>query len=177
MKGYQIYDYNQLNDEERRAVEGTHYILNGDMAPLKDLNNEELREAFGLLHPCKGCVPDEYVDGDLHNTVRRKFSAVYGAAANLAERDLEARGLTHEDYDIRVVIDVSTEDCTYVAIVDWRDKWLVRYYRNSCKAWHFKFESLKDLATDILDVRNTVLRAFEESRELQLKLGRLGRDV
>jgi hypothetical protein len=174
MIGYLASDYKNLNDEERRAVLASHYIMNGDGDP-GEFNDEQMEEAFGLLFPCQGCVPEAYIGDSLHDAIRKKFAAMYSAAAHMVEEDLEASGFKY--FDIRAIIDVSVDDCTYIAIVDWRDKWPARYYNDSCKAWHFQCESFKDLATDILKVRDEILRAFKENRELQLQLGRLGRDV
>ena len=65
--------FNALTEEERQALLAVAEYLTSSTI---DISDEDLSEALNLMKPAKGCVPNEEGDGDLLNTVRRKFAAV-----------------------------------------------------------------------------------------------------
>ena len=109
--------FNALTEEERQALLAVaEYLTSGTI----DISDEDLSEALNLMKPAKGCVPNEEGDGDLLNTVRRKFAAVYQTAMELAEAELKQRGFEpRKHFNFSLVIEPSYTDSTRVAIVDY----------------------------------------------------------
>ena len=141
--------FKALREEERQVVLAVAEYLTSSTI---DISDEQLSEALNLMKPAKGCVPSEEADGDLLNTVRRKFAAVYQTAMDLAEAELKQRGFEpRKHFDFSLVIEPSYEDSTRVAIVDY-DRPMC-YLHEWSKAWHFKFANLAELAGAVLSTK------------------------
>jgi len=141
--------FNALTAEERRVVLA---VAEYQTSSTIDISDEQLCEALNLMKPAKGCVPSEEADGDLLNTVRRKFAAVYQTAMDLAEAELKQRGFEpRKHFNFSLVIEPSYEDTTRVAIVDY-DRPMC-YLHEWSKAWHFKFANLAELAGAVLSTK------------------------
>ncbi len=141
--------FKALTEEERKAVLAVAEYLTSSTI---DISDEQLSEALNLMKPAEGCVPSEEADGDLLNTVRRKFAAVYQTAMELAQAELKQRGFEpRKHFNFSPVIEPSYEDSTRVAIVDY-DRPMC-YLHEWSKAWHFKFANLAELAGAVLSTK------------------------
>ncbi len=141
--------FKALTEEERKAVLAVAEYLTSSTI---DISDEDLSEALNLMKPAAGCVPSEEADGDLLNTVRRKFAAVYQTAMELAQAELKQRGFEpRKHFNFSPVIEPSYEDSTRVAIVDY-DRPMC-YLHEWSKAWHFKFANLAELAGAVLSTK------------------------
>lgn len=131
----------------------------GEYLGCDPFSDEEVRkESFDLLGECQGCVPDGYVD-DLMNNIRKKFVAIIYPAIELAHARLRKSG----DGPIFLhVIDASYEDSTVYVVVDYHDP--ICYLNGSCKAWHWKFESLAEVAESILGYSADLVRMYRATK-------------
>ena len=156
--------FNALTAEERRVVLA---VAEYQTSSTIDISDEQLCEALNLMKPAKGCVPSEEADGDLLNTVRRKFAAVYQTAMDLAEAELKQRGFEpRKHFDFSLVIEPSYEDTTRVAIVDY-DRPMC-YLHEWSKAWHFKFANLAELAGAVLSAKVVLVNKVQEFNPKEL---------
>ena len=129
--------FKALSQEERQTVLAVAEYLTGSIESSIEISDEELSIAFNLIKKTEGCIPQEEIDGDLVAPIRRKFAAVYGTAMELAEAELEKKGLKdRKDFNFCLVIEASYEDTTHVAVVDY-DK-PICYLHEWDKAWHFR---------------------------------------
>jgi len=87
---FTVEQFNKLTEEERGAVLAVAEYLTGSII---DVSDENLSAALNLMKESEGCVPQEEVDGDPLAPVRRKFAAVYQTAMEMAEAELQKRGL------------------------------------------------------------------------------------
>ncbi len=141
--------FKALTTEERHAVLAVAEFLTGSTIEVSD---EQLSQALNLMREPEGCVPTEETGDDLLASVRRKFAAVYQVGLQLAEAELDERGLTRQErFNFCLVIDPSYEDATHVVILDYDRP--VYYLHEWSKAWHFGFENLAALAAAVLSVR------------------------
>ena len=142
--------------------------LTGDALVATD---EALSEALNLMRPIQGGVPPEQTDEGLVQAIRRKFAAAYRPAVELAERELNQMGFKNgEHFNFCLVIDASYEHATQVSIVH-PDK-PVCYLYQWCKAWHFQFATLADLAKEVLSAKALLV---ERAMECSPNLGGVGR--
>jgi|ERR1044071_3195480 hypothetical protein len=150
--------FQALSPEEQQAITAIVDYLTGDAVVATD---EALSEALNLVRPTEGCVPQEEIDEGLVPAIRRKFAAVYRPAIELAERELNQKGFkSGQHFSFCLVIDASQEHGTQVSIVH-PDK-PVCYLYDWCKAWHFHFPTLADLARDVLAAKSRLVeRAVE----------------
>ena len=156
--------FHALNEEERQVVLAVAEYLTSSMI---DISDEDLSEALNVMKPDKGCVPSEEGNGDLLNTVRRKFAAVYQTAMELAEAELKQRGLEpRKHFNFSLVIEPSYEDSTRVAIVDYDRP--VCYLHEWSKAWHFKFANLTELAGAVLTAKVVLVNKVIEFNPKEL---------
>jgi len=156
--------FNALTEEERKAVLAVAEYLTSSTI---DISDEDLSEALNLMKPAAGCVPSEEADGDLLNTVRRKFAAVYQTAMELAEAELKQRGFKpRKHFNFSPVIEPSYEDTTRVAIVDY-DRPMC-YLHEWSKAWHFKFANLAELAGAVLSTKVALVSKVMEFNPKEL---------
>ena len=158
--------FNALTAEERRVVLA---VAEYQTSSTIDISDEQLCEALNLMKPAKGCVPSEEADGDLLNTVRRKFAAVYQTAMELAQAELKQRGFEpRKHFNFSLVIEPSYEDTTRVAIVDY-DRPICYLYEWS-KAWHFDFANLAELAGAVLSAKVVLVRKVTELNPKEVML-------
>ena len=156
--------FNALTEEERQALLAVAEYLTSSTI---DISDEDLSEALNLMKPAKGCVPNEEGDGDLLNTVRRKFAAVYQTAMELAEAELKQRGFEpRKHFNFSLVIEPSYTDSTRVAIVDYDRP--ICYLHEWSKAWHFKFANLAELAGAVLSAKVVLVNKVIEFNPKEL---------
>lgn len=153
-------EYETLNDEEKRALRNVAERLSPEA--WDECDDETLSATFNVLRPCDGCLPTEEIGEQLLLDIRRKFACIYTAAVELAEEQLKEKGYREfEHFVFCLDIDPSYEDTTHVAILDLEhDKRPFCYFHDYCKAWHFEFESLKDIAEEVIRARDGVLSTF-----------------
>ena len=142
------------------ALEKVASYLTGKNIETPD--DETLSNTFNILRPCEGCLPDEEIGEDLLLDIRRKFVCVYYSAAELAADKLKKRGLSYADFVFCTEVDVSYEDTTHVAVVDFnhdgqRPYCYLHSYR---KPWNFQFATLKAIAEEVLGARDTIVATF-----------------
>lgn len=157
---FTVDQYNQLTDEEKHALQKVADYLTVDGFETDD--DQSLSETFNILRPGKGCLPEEEIGDDLLRDIQRKFACVYDSAVKLTEEKLTELGFHHaDDFGFCLDIDPSYEDTTHVAIVDFRqDKRPFCYFHHYRKAWHFSFDTLKEIAEEVLNAREAILATF-----------------
>jgi hypothetical protein len=150
--------FNALTEEERLAVLAVAEYLTSSST---DITDEDLSSALNLIRETEGCVPQEEIDNDLFTPIRRKFSAVYQTAMEMAEAELKTKGLKdRQHFNFCLVIEPRCEDTTRVAVVDY-DK-PICYLQESSKAWHFQFANLADLAKAVLAAKTALVNKVTE---------------
>jgi len=155
---FTVEQFNKLTEEERGAVLAVAEYLIGSII---DVSDENLSAALNLMKESEGCVPQEEVDGDPLAPVRRKFAAVYQTAMEMAEAELQKRGLKdRQHFNFCLVIEPSYEDSTHVAVVDY-DKPNC-YLHEWSKAWHFQFANLAALAAAVLSAKTALVNKVTE---------------
>ena len=127
--------FNQLSEEERGAGLAVAEYLSSEAVVISD---DDLSCALNLIKETEGCVPLEEVDNDPLTPIRWKFATVYQTAMEMAEAELENKGLKHrQHFNFCLVIEPSYEDTTHVAVVDF-DK-PICYLHQYRKAWNFLY--------------------------------------
>jgi hypothetical protein len=150
--------FNSLSEEESKAILAVADYLNGSTIKISD---EELSEALNLMKPTQGCVTQEEADEDSVSPIRRKFAAVYRTAIELAEAELTQKGFEKpEHFNFCLIIDASFEHATQLSIVDPEKP--ICYLYEWCKAWHFQFATLADLAKEVLSAKATLVARVME---------------
>ena len=150
-----------MSQEERQTVLAVAEYLTGNTGSSIEISDEELSSSLNLMKTTEGCIPQEEIDGDVVAPIRRKFAAVYGTAMELAEAELEKKGLKdRKDFNFCLVIEASYEDTTHVAVVDY-DK-PICYLHEWDKAWHFQFGNLADLARAVLAAKTALVNKVAE---------------
>jgi len=154
--------YTALSDEERDAIQRVANYLIGESLEAPD--DESLSSTFNILRPCHACecVPNEEVGDDLFVDIQRKFSCVYYAASELAEGEIGRKGFREwRDFAFCFVVDPSYEDATHVAVVDHdQEKRPFCYFHEYSKAWHLHFETLQEIAREVLRARDQIVSTF-----------------
>ena len=155
---YTTNQFNALSEEQREAVQSIAEYLNGDflVAPVTD---EEIGTTFNLFKPCDGAVPSEEIDGDIIRTIRRKFNAIFFVAAEWAERQIKEADRSNSRHRFWTVVDADYEDGTHIAIVD--DTGTRCYLHEWHKAWHYHFETLAELADEVIRIKRHVFEQLE----------------
>jgi hypothetical protein len=160
-------EYYELNAEQKRALEFVLQALHGESSGhvLAKADDAALcDDIFELLAPCKGCVPENYVE-DVRGGIMRKFYGVYGAAKNLAVEQLQesgrwrgGKGFGSSWNVIFCVIQPSYEDSTFVVV---HDRQFV-YFADDNKAWFFNFNTLERLADEVLSIARDIETCYTE---------------
>lgn len=157
-------EWQRLTDQQREVLQ--RIAVNRGLDSIPDEPQDpaepdfELHEAFNLFRPCHGCVPEDEIGDDVALDVRHKFSAVYYVALELAEEELRTQGFWADApaLGMRLVIDASYEDETNAVVVDWRpEQRPFCYFQESSKAWCFVFETLTELADEVLRIRDILI--------------------
>jgi hypothetical protein len=109
----------------------------------------------------RGCVPDGYTE-DVEGTVHTLFDAPVCLARDTSvARFYETHPLFKDLVTaVCVSVDVSVDDCTTWMVFD-RDLDVI-YAMADAKAWHFKFSSLRALATWIDDTATDILTGLTQ---------------
>ena len=152
--------YTALSDEERNAIQGVANYLEGEKLEAPD--DERLSSTFNILQPCDGCVPEEEIGADILLDIRRKFACIYFSASELAEEEIRRKGLRkrHDTY-FCLVVDPSYADATHVAVVDYdQEKRPFCYFQEYSKAWNLEFETLQEIAAEVLRARDEIVSTF-----------------
>lgn len=150
--------FTALSEEDRQTVLAVAEYLTGSNTEISD---ESLSEALNLMKATDGCVPQEEIDEDPVAPIRRKFAAVYQTAMELAEAELTQKGFKkREHFNFSLIIDASFEHATQLCIVDY-DK-PICYLHEWCKAWHFQFAMLADLAKEVLAAKTALVNRATE---------------
>jgi len=170
-----------LNDEQKVIIDAVSEFHTGqsiteDIEP----SDESISNSLNILRRCNGCVPDEEIDEQIGDSIRRKFYAVFGTGLELAERELNRRGIQQfEAYNFCILIEPSCQDATHVVIVDYGRA--VCYLHEWTKARTFSFSSLAELAEKVISIRNTLVEkvaSFVKPKEVYVVLeGGLVREV
>ena len=176
---YTTQQFESLGGEQKEALQAVAEYLTGSPLP-QDLASEELSSTFNLLRPVAGCLPAEEVDDNLAKSIRRKFCSVFQVGLELAEAELKRQQFKEPDhYSFCLLVEADWEDATHVVILDYRKP--VLYLHEWRKAWHFQFETLAQLADEVLRVKNLLVQqviANAEKRTLHVVLeGGLVREV
>src|SRR6266436_158538 len=82
--------FNSLPQEERQAVLAVAEYLSSSSTEISDA---DLSGALNLLKKSEACDPQGEIGYDVLQPIRRKFSAVFEIAIELAEAELKQRGL------------------------------------------------------------------------------------
>jgi len=144
--------FNALSREQREAVEAVVEYLS-DFPLSEDSTNEEISTSLNLLKACESSIPPEEFDGDILETIRRKFSAVFCVGLELADQELTQQGFSQcEQFSFCPVIEPCFGEASHVVIVDY--KLPVCYLHEWHKAWCFHFSNLEELAEAVLNVKN-----------------------
>ena len=91
--------------------------------------------------------------------LRHIFQSFYLSVCQLAEAKLKDDGVLDSGKPVfNLVIDVG-DDHAYIVVVDYRqDKRPFCYAKAYLKWWSFRFETLKQLAREVLDYRDTMVK-------------------
>lgn len=145
-------------ETEFKKLSAEHF----DLMVMEKLSGEEGLEIWEqlvvdleMLKPCDGCVPPEFVDGEIEKTIKNKFSLVVQRAVWLAEQK-------QPELDLRVVIEPSYEGDTVVVVYDTIRSWVLLDYGN--EAWNFKFETLQEVVDTVVGWSEDILLAYTNHR-------------
>jgi hypothetical protein len=117
----------------------------------------------------EGCVPREEIGDDVLQPIRRKFSAVFEIAIELAEAELEKRGLKpHTDFNFCLVIDPSFDADTHVVVFDYDRP--VCYLHEWCEARDFSFSDVSKLAKAVLTAKDTLVQKVEQFTKKEIRI-------
>ncbi|MCX6908355.1 MAG: hypothetical protein NTY01_09975 [Verrucomicrobia bacterium] len=153
---------NALNREQREAVEAVVEYLS-DFPLSDDPTDEEISTSLNLLKTCESNIPPEEFDGDILETIRRKFSAVFCVGVELADQELTQRGFSQfGQFSFCPVIEPCFDDASHVVIVDYNLP--VCYLHEWHKAWCFHFSNLEELAEAVLNVKNRLVAQVKLTR-------------
>jgi hypothetical protein len=149
---FTVEQFSALNHEQREAVEAVVEYLS-DFPLSEDPTDEEISTSLNLLKFCESSIPPEEFDGDILETIRRKFSAVFCVGVELADQELTKQGFTQfGQFSFCPVIEPCFDDASHVVIVDY--KLPVCYLHEWHKAWCFHYSSLEELAEAVLNVKH-----------------------
>jgi hypothetical protein len=159
-------EFDALTDEQQGILHRIAAHLHAGDPPAKTEDpteeaDERVQIAFNLFRPCEGCVPEEELDGEVLSCIHHKFSAILYTAKELAAEILRTEGHSADPQhplDLWVVIDPSYDGQTRLAVIDWhRDKRPYCYFHEDHKAWWYQFETLANLANEVLRIRNVLV--------------------
>ena len=156
---YTVEQYSNLNEEQKAALALVAEDLSADMYLEEPITDKQLSHAFGILAPTDGCVPTRYVGDDILLSIRAKFACIFHAACEIIERRWRQAG--RENHLLVVVIDPSYEDATHVAVCDYKSPGRC-YFQGYYKAWSYTFESLSEIADEVLRLVALIEAADEE---------------
>jgi hypothetical protein len=140
-----------LNREQREAIDAVVEYLS-DFPLSDDPTDEEISQSLNLLKFCESSIPPEEFDGDILESIRRKFSAVFCVGLELADQELTMQGFSQfEHFSFCPVIEPCFDDASHVVIVDYELP--VCYLHEWHKAWCFHFNNLEELADAVLNVK------------------------
>jgi hypothetical protein len=148
---FTVEQLSSLNREQREAVDAVVEYLS-DFPLSDDPTDEEISQSLNLLKFCESNIPPEEFDGDILESIRRKFSAVFCVGLELADQELTMQGFSQfEHFSFCPVIEPCFDDASHVVIVDYELP--VCYLHEWHKAWCFHFNNLEELADAVLNVK------------------------
>ncbi len=141
--------FTALSEEERQAVLAvTEYLGSSNI----EISDAGLSGALNLMKRSEGGVPREEIGDDVLQPIRRKFSAIFEIAIELAEAELKERGSKqHTDFNFCLVIDPSFDAETHVVVLDYDRP--VCYLHEWREARKFAFANLSKLAKAVLSAK------------------------
>jgi hypothetical protein len=162
--------FEPLSPEQKAATDALFLYIGGHtLSGQADCDDERVHEYLNIFRPVEGCIPEEEIEDDLTESVRRKFSFLLSAACQWAERELVTKGKRlHEDFNFCLLIDASVTDCTHVSMIDY-DKSIV-YLHEWTKAWHYHFESIAAVADEMLRIKNLLVKKVMERETIYVVL-------
>src|SRR4051812_39735351 len=81
--------FGSLSPQHKEAIDAFFLYVGGHtLSGRPDCEDESINEELNIFRPVEACIPDEEIDDDLTESVRRKFSCMYSAALQWAEREL-----------------------------------------------------------------------------------------
>jgi hypothetical protein len=149
---FTVDQFSALSREQQEAVEAVVEYLS-DFPLSDDPTDEEISTSLNLLKACESSIPPEEFDGDILESIRRKFSAVFCVGLELADQELTMQGYSQfEQFSFCPVIEPCFDDASHIVIVDYGLP--VCYLHELHKAWCFHFSNLEELADAVLNVKN-----------------------
>jgi hypothetical protein len=134
-----------------------------------EMSDADLSGALNLMRKSERCVPREEIGDDVFQPIRRKHSAVFEIAIELAEAELEKRGLkAHTDFNFCLVIDPSLDADTHVVVFDYDRP--VCYLHEHCEARAFYFANLSKLAKAVLSAQATLMQKVEQFAKKEIRI-------
>lgn len=112
-------------------------------------------ERLEVLKPCDGCVPDEFVDGDLERIIWQKFALI-------ADRAVWLVGQKYPEIKMRITISATFEGDTVVLVTEPDRKWVL--LDQGIDAWNFEFETLKEVVAKILEWSAEIVDTYAEHK-------------
>jgi len=155
---YTRQQWDALTEEAQQALDAVSVYLHGITLPRGDqLTDSAISTSLRLLQPAdEAYIPDEENEGDITQSIQKKFHAIYHAGITLAEASLNRQGKKPtQDFNFLLVVEKDIHDTTHVVIVDWEAP--SRYLHEWTDAMDFQFADLKAMATKVLAVRNTLV--------------------
>jgi hypothetical protein len=104
-------------------------------------------------------VPTSYIGDDILLSIRGKFACIFQAAREMIERRWRQAG--RENDLLVVLIDPSYEDATHIAVCDYKSPGRC-YFHAYYKAWSYAFESVSEIADEVLRLVGLIQAADKE---------------
>ena len=160
---FTLEQWQALNEEQKAAVEAVAIQLSDyGLTEQGEMTDELISTTLNLLRPCTGCVPDNEIA--LREIITEKFSAVFDPCIQLAEQELNRRGVRQfEHYSFCLIVQPSIRDATHIVIMDYQRP--VCYLHEWIKGCHFHFSSLAALADKVLSLRDQLVEKVSASHQ------------
>jgi hypothetical protein len=156
---YTVEQYSKLTEEQKAALVLVAEHLSADLYLAEPVTDKDLSHAFGILVPADGCVPSGYVSEDILLCIRAKFACIFHAACEIIERRRRQAG--RENQLLVVLIDPSYDDATHIAVCDYESPGRC-YFQGYYKAWSYTFETLSEIANEVLTLVGQIEAAGKE---------------
>ncbi len=157
-------EFDALTDEQRDVLQRVAVRRVPDRIFDEPADNDEpdleICEAFNVFSPCEGCIPEDEIGDDLLQDLRHKFEAILCPATELAAEILRREGYWSESptLDFWLVIDASFDGHSRLAVIDWdHEARPYCYFYEGHKAWCYQFDTLAELADEVLRVRDVLV--------------------
>lgn len=151
---FTLAEHKSLLKEEQNAIQKVatflleHQIDTAE-APMNDETLSELHWVYGPKpEPPRGSFD-----------LRHRCQSFYFSATVLAEEKLNYGAFNNWVPMFNLVIDVD-DDRAYIVVVDYREEQPFCYLKAYVKSWSFGFKTLKELARQVLEARDTMVGMF-----------------